>query len=144
MLFRSRDGAALVRYLAWLDREAPKGRLDEITAVSKLETIRAETQQLKDIAFATISGSGPNGAIIHYRVSTASNRKLGPGELFLVDSGAQYQDGTTDVTRTVIIGKPTPEMCARFTLVLKAHIGIATARFPKGTRGIQLDRKSVV
>ncbi len=134
-----RDGAALVRYLAWLDREAPKGQLDEITAVKKLEALRAETQQLKEISFATISGSGPNGAIVHYRVSTQSNRKLGAGELFLVDSGAQYQDGTTDVTRTVAIGKPTREMCERFTLVLKAHIAIATARFPKGTRGVQLD-----
>ena len=134
-----RDGAAVVRYLAWLDREAPRGALDEITAVTKLETLRAETQQLKEISFPTISGSGPNGAIVHYRVSTATNRKLGPGELFLVDSGAQYQDGTTDITRTIVIGKPTREMCERFTLVLKGHIGIATARFPKGTRGIQLD-----
>lgn len=134
-----RDGAAIVRYLAWLDREAPKGRLDEITAVRKLESLRAETQQLKEISFPTISGSGPNGAIVHYRVSTQSNRKLGSGELFLVDSGAQYQDGTTDVTRTIAIGKPTREMCERFTQVLKAHIAIATARFPKGTRGIQLD-----
>jgi Xaa-Pro aminopeptidase len=134
-----RDGAALVRYLAWLDREAPTGQLDEITVVKKLETLRAETQQLREISFATISGSGPNGAIVHYRVSTQSNRKLSPGELFLIDSGAQYQDGTTDVTRTIVIGKPTREMCQRFTLVLKAHIGLATARFPKGTRGIQLD-----
>ncbi len=134
-----RDGAVLVRYLAWFDREAPTGRLDEITAASKLEALRAETQHLKEISFPTISGAGPNGAIVHYRVSTESNRKLGPGELFLVDSGAQYQDGTTDVTRTVVIGKPTREMCERFTLVLKAHIAIATARFPKGTRGVQLD-----
>ncbi len=134
-----RDGAALVRYLAWLDREAPTGMLDEITAVEKLETLRAQTQQLKEISFPTIAGSGANGAIVHYRVSTKSNRKLGPGELFLVDSGAQYQDGTTDVTRTIVIGTPAEDMCERFTLVLKAHIAIATARFPKGTRGIQLD-----
>ena len=134
-----RDGAAVVRYLAWLDREAPKGALDEITAVTKLEAIRAGTQHLKEISFPTISGSGPNGAIVHYRVSTATNRRLEPGELFLVDSGAQYQDGTTDITRTIVIGRPTREMCERFTLVLKGHIGIATARFPKGTRGVQLD-----
>jgi Xaa-Pro aminopeptidase len=134
-----RDGAAIVRYLAWLEREAPKGHVDEIAAVTKLEALRAETQALKEISFATISGSGPNGAIVHYRVSTATNRKLAPGELFLVDSGGQYQDGTTDITRTVAVGKPTKDMCEKFTLVLKGHIAIATARFPKGTRGVQLD-----
>ena len=101
--------------------------------------MRSETQALKEISFDTISGAGPNGAIVHYRVTTATNRKLKAGELYLVDSGAQYLDGTTDVTRTVAIGTPTREMCERFTLVLKGHIGIATARFPKGTRGIDLD-----
>jgi Xaa-Pro aminopeptidase len=134
-----RDGAAVCRFLAWLDREAPSGRLDEITAVRKLEACRAATQKLKEISFSTISGSGPNGAIVHYRVTTATNRKIKPGELFLVDSGGQYQDGTTDITRTIAIGKPTREMCERFTLVLKGHIAIATARFPKDTAGIQLD-----
>ena len=134
-----RDGAAMARYLAWLDREAGSGRLDEITAARQLETLRAETQALKEISFDTISGSGPNGAIVHYRVTTATNRKLKTGELFLVDSGAQYQDGTTDITRTVAIGKPTREMQERFTLVLKGHIAVALARFPKGTRGIDLD-----
>lgn len=134
-----RDGAAVCRFLAWLDRSAHTGKIDEITAVTRLEQERASTQKLKEISFATISGSGPNGAIVHYRVSTDTNRLLQPGELFLVDSGAQYQDGTTDITRTVAIGKPTREMCERFTLVLKGHIAIATARFPKGTRGIQLD-----
>ncbi len=134
-----RDAAAVCRYLAWLDREAPTGRLDEISAVKKLEECRAATQKLKDISFSTISGSGPNGAIVHYRVTTATNRNLKPGELFLVDSGGQYQDGTTDITRTIAIGKPTREMCERFTQVLKGHIAIATARFPKGTRGVQLD-----
>lgn len=134
-----RDGAAMVRYLAWLDRETPRGLIDEITAVQQLEQIRADTQALREISFDTISGSGPNGAIVHYRVSTASNRKLGDGDLFLVDSGAQYVEGTTDITRTVAIGKPTAEMRERFTLVLKGHIAIATARFPKGTRGIDLD-----
>jgi Xaa-Pro aminopeptidase len=134
-----RDGAAIVRYLAWLDREAVFGSIDEITAVQKLEELRAATQKLKEIAFDTISGSGPNGAIVHYRVTTATNRQLRAGELFLVDSGGQYQDGTTDITRTVAIGKPSPEMCQRFTLVLKGHIALATARVPVGTRGVQLD-----
>jgi Xaa-Pro aminopeptidase len=134
-----RDGAAVVRFLAWLDREAPAGALDEITTSRRLEEIRGETQALKEISFDTISGAGPNGAIVHYRVTTATNRKLRSGELYLVDSGAQYLDGTTDITRTVAIGEPTREMCERFTLVLKGHIAIATARFPKGTRGIDLD-----
>jgi Xaa-Pro aminopeptidase len=134
-----RDGAAVARFLAWLDREAETGSIDEIAAAQRLETIRSETQVLKEISFDTISGAGPNGAIVHYRVTTGTNRKLGPGELYLVDSGAQYLDGTTDVTRTVAIGTPTREMCERFTLVLKGHIAISTARFPKGTRGIDLD-----
>ncbi len=134
-----RDGVAMARYLAWLDREAPSGRLDEIAAVKKLEALRAETQKLREISFDTISGSGPNGAIVHYRVSQATNRKLKTGELFLVDSGAQYQDGTTDVTRTVAIGRPSPEMRERFTLVLKGHIAIATLRFPPGTNGAHID-----
>ncbi len=134
-----RDGAAVCRFLSWLDREAPGGEVDEIEAVEKLEACRAETNRLLEISFDTISGSGPNGAIVHYRVSDRTNRRLGPGELFLVDSGAQYQDGTTDITRTVAIGTPTHEMRERFTLVLKGHIGVATARFPKGTRGVDLD-----
>ncbi len=138
-LAHKRDGAAMARYLAWLDREAPRGALDEIMAVRALERMRADTQALREISFDTISGAGPNGAIVHYRVSTASNRRLGEGELFLVDSGAQYVEGTTDITRTVAIGKPTAEMRERFTLVLKGHIAIATACFPKGTRGIDLD-----
>lgn len=134
-----RDGAALARYLAWLDREAPTGTLDEIGAVTRLEAERAKTQALKEISFDTISGAGPNGAIVHYRVSRKTNRKLKQGELFLLDSGAQYIDGTTDVTRTIAIGTPTEEMRDRFTRVLKGHIAIATALFPKGTRGIDLD-----
>jgi Xaa-Pro aminopeptidase len=134
-----RDGVAMARFLAWLDREAPSGSIDEIAASERLETMRAGTQALKEISFDTISGSGPNGAIVHYRVSTATNRALKTGELYLVDSGAQYLDGTTDVTRTVAIGAPTREMQERFTLVLKGHIAIATARFPKDTRGVDLD-----
>ncbi|MBO0766845.1 MAG: aminopeptidase P family N-terminal domain-containing protein, partial [Hyphomicrobiaceae bacterium] len=133
-----RDGAAMARFLAWLDREATTGRIDEITASQRLEEMRAETQALKEISFDTISGSGPNGAIVHYRVTTATNRALRPGELYLVDSGAQYLDGTTDVTRTVAVGQPTREMQERFTLVLKGHIAVATARFPKGARGADL------
>ena len=134
-----RDGAAVVRFLAWLDGEGSNGGIDEITASRRLETVRSETQALKEISFDTISGSGPNGAIVHYRVSAATNRHLQPGELYLVDSGAQYLDGTTDITRTVAIGTPTREMQERFTLVLKGHIAIATARFPRGTRGVDLD-----
>ena len=134
-----RDGVAMTRYLAWLDREAPSGRIDEITAVKRLEEMRAETQALKEISFDTISGSGANGAIVHYRVTEATSRKLAKGELFLVDSGAQYQDGTTDVTRTVAVGKPTQEMRERFTLVLKGMIAISMLRFPKGTTGGHID-----
>jgi Xaa-Pro aminopeptidase len=135
---QARDGAAIVRFLAWLDAQPP-GEIDEIEAVRRLEGFRRATNQLREISFDTISGSGPNGAIVHYRVNAATNRKLRAGELFLIDSGAQYLDGTTDITRTVAIGKPTPEMRERFTLVLKGHIAIATARFPEGTRGIDLD-----
>jgi Xaa-Pro aminopeptidase len=138
-LAHQRDGAVMARFLAWLDREAGAGTVDEISAARQLEILRSETQALKDISFDTISGSGPNAAIVHYRVTTASNRKLQPGQLYLVDSGAQYLDGTTDITRTVAIGAPTGEMQQRFTLVLKGHIAIATARFPKGTRGVDLD-----
>jgi Xaa-Pro aminopeptidase len=134
-----RDGVALTRYLAWLDRKAPGGSVSEIDAVAALETFRRDTGALKDISFPTISGAGPNGAIVHYRVTEATNRKLGSGELFLVDSGAQYEDGTTDVTRTVAIGAPSQEMRERFTLVLKGHIAVARATFPEGTTGAQLD-----
>lgn len=134
-----RDGAALTRYLAWLEREAPGGKISEIEAVAALETFRRETGKLKEISFPTISGAGPNGAIVHYRVTEATNRKLKPGELFLVDSGAQYEDGTTDVTRTVAVGEPTAEMRERFTLVLKGHIAVSLAVFPEGTTGAQLD-----
>jgi Xaa-Pro aminopeptidase len=138
-----RDGAAMVKFLAWLDTQ-PAGSVDEITAVTRLEECRRltgeETQRpLRDVSFDTISGAGPNGAIIHYRVSRATNRRLGDGELFLLDSGAQYQDGTTDITRTVAIGVPTEEMRERATIVLKGMIGISMLRFPAGTRGCDID-----
>ncbi len=135
-----RDGLAMTRFLAWLDTAAAtKAGIDEIEAVEALETFRANTGKLEEISFDTISGSGPNGAIVHYRVNRNTNRRLKKGELFLIDSGAQYADGTTDITRTVAIGKANEEMRQRFTLVLKGHIAIAMARFPKGTRGVDLD-----
>jgi Xaa-Pro aminopeptidase len=134
-----RDGAALARFLAWLEREAPKGKLTEIDAVKALESFRRDSGLLKDISFPTIAGAGPNAAIVHYRVTEKSNRRIGMNELFLVDSGAQYEDGTTDVTRTVVVGAPTDEMRDRFTRVLKGHIAIATAIFPENTSGAQLD-----
>ncbi|MEQ8747759.1 aminopeptidase P family protein [Pyruvatibacter sp.] len=139
-----RDGAAVTRFLAWLSREATSGTQSEISAAQALEAFRAETGALKDLSFDTISGSGPNGAIVHYRVTQATNRTLGPGDIYLVDSGAQYLDGTTDITRTVAIGEPAQtndlkDVRDRFTRVLKGHIGLAMARFPKGTSGSQLD-----
>ncbi len=134
-----RDGAAIARFLKWIDDEAPGGEVDELIASDRLHALRAENEELRDLSFDTISGAGPNGAIVHYRSSEATNRKLQAGELYLVDSGGQYVDGTTDITRTVPIGEPTQEMRDRFTRVLKGHIAIATALFPKGTRGTQLD-----
>ena len=134
-----RDGAALTRFLAWLASEAPKGIVDELTAVDRLYECRAGGENFRGLSFDTISGAGPNGAIVHYRARPDTNRKLEPGSLYLVDSGAQYLDGTTDVTRTVAIGQPTVEMRDRFTRVLKGHIAIATAKFPIGTSGEQLD-----
>src|SRR4051812_17987529 len=138
-----RDGAAVTRFLAWFDREAPNGRLTEIGAVEALESFRRETGLLKDVSFPSISGAGPDGAIVHYRVTRSTDRTIAPGELFLIDSGGQYQDGTTDITRTVAVGEPAQkmrgEMRERFTLVLKGHIAIARAVFPEGIAGSQLD-----
>ncbi len=139
-----RDGVAVTRFLAYLEKNAPTGTLDEIAAAQALERFRAEAgtedgTPLADIAFDTISGAGPNGAIIHYRVTESTNRWIEPGMLYLVDSGAQYRDGTTDITRTVAIGAPTAEMRDRFTRVLKGHVAVATARFPRGTTGAQID-----
>jgi Xaa-Pro aminopeptidase len=134
-----RDGLAMARFLAWLDEVAESGKIDEVAAAMKLEDCRRESGQLKDISFDTISAAGPNGAIVHYRPTAKGKRALQSGTLYLIDSGAQYRDGTTDVTRTVAIGTPTAEMRRHYGLVLKAHIAIATARFPKGTRGQDLD-----
>ena len=134
-----RDGAALVKFLHWLDTQAQSGKETEISAAQKLENFRQETGLLRDLSFETISGAGANGAIVHYRASTATSATLSKGTLFLVDSGGQYQDGTTDVTRTVPIGSASAEMRRRFTLVLKGHIALASIRFPQGTSGHQLD-----
>ncbi|MBZ6377052.1 X-Pro aminopeptidase [Pacificimonas flava] len=134
-----RDGAAISRFLKWLDEEAPKGELDELGAAARLAEIRGESNILRDTSFETISAAGPNAALPHYRVDEASNRKLEPNGIFLCDSGGQYDDGTTDITRTIIVGDPTAEMKDRFTRVLKGHIALATAVFPEGTSGGQLD-----
>jgi Xaa-Pro aminopeptidase len=134
-----RDAVALTRFLAWIDREAPSGALTEIDTVEALETFRRDTGALKDVSFPTIAGTGPNGAIVHYRVTRKTNRRISPGDLLLIDSGAQYEDGTTDVTRTIAIGEPTTEMRDRFTRVLRGHIAIARAVFPDGTTGAQID-----
>ncbi|HEX2483236.1 MAG TPA: aminopeptidase family protein P, partial [Methylomirabilota bacterium] len=134
-----KDGIALSRFLAWLVREGPAGRLTEITAAERLDALRAEESLFRDVSFPTISGAGPNGAIVHYRATPRTDRQIESGMLYLVDSGAQYLDGTTDVTRTVAIGPPTAEQRDRFTRVLRGHIALARASFPKGTTGSQLD-----
>jgi Xaa-Pro aminopeptidase len=136
---QQRDGVAVTRFLAWFDGEAPRGRLTEIDAVEALESFRRDTGLLKDVSFPTIAGAGSDGAIVHYRVSRKSNRRIAAGELFLVDSGGQYEDGTTDITRTIAVGTPSADMRKTFTLVLKGHIAIARAVFPDGTSGAQLD-----
>ena len=139
-----RDGRALVRFLAWLDTEAPSGRLTEMDAATRLYALRAEDERFRGLSFETIAGAGPNGAIVHYRVDENSNRRLEPGSVFLLDSGGQYLDGTTDVTRTVYIrdpdgGSAPEEVRDRFTRVLRGHIALATAVFPRGVTGGQLD-----
>ena len=139
-----RDGAALTRFLHWFAEQAEaitagQGELDELGAAAKLRQFRDLTNSLEDLSFDTISSAGPNGAVVHYRVSEETNRKIEPNSLYLVDSGGQYRDGTTDVTRTLPVGTPTPEMRDRFTRVLKGHIALSRAVFPTGTRGTQLD-----
>ena len=132
-----RDGVALAKFLAWFDREGHA--TDEITCCERLEAFRAESGELIDLSFGTISGSGPNGAIVHYHATRATNRKIDRDGLFLLDSGGQYRDGTTDVTRTIAVGTPSAEMRRCFTLVLKGHLAVATARFPVGSDGVALD-----
>jgi Xaa-Pro aminopeptidase len=134
-----RDGAAVTRFLAWLSHEVPKGDLREIAASDRLEVFRRAGDHFRDLSFPTISGAGANGAIVHYRAMPETEKRLESGTLYLLDSGAQYLDGTTDITRTIAIGQPTAEMRDRFTRVLKGHIALATAHFPKGTTGTQLD-----
>ena len=132
-----RDGAAMATFLAWFDAEG--WATDEITCCERLERCRAASGELLDLSFPTISGAGPNGAIVHYHSSRATNRPIDRDCVFLLDSGAQYRDGTTDVTRTIAVGTPSAEMKRGFTLVLKGHIALATARFPVGTPGAALD-----
>ena len=138
---QARDAAAMVHFLHWLSREGPSGQIDELAAAQWLHRARAASGHLRDLSFDTISGAGPNGAIVHYRVSEETNRRLEPGSMYLVDSGGQYPDGTTDITRTVWIGpgEPGAEERDRFTRVLKGHIALARAVFPAGTLGSQLD-----
>lgn len=138
---QARDGAAVARFLHWLSVEGPKGGVDELGAAERLRAFRADSGQLRDLSFDTISGAGPNGAIVHYRVGEDTNRRLDPGSVYLVDSGGQYADGTTDITRTVWIGPGVPpaEIRDRNTRVLKGHIRLATQTFPAGTGGAQLD-----
>ncbi len=136
---QARDGAALSRFLKWFEAEAPKGGLTEMSAADRLQAFREETGVLRDLSFDTISATGPNGAIPHYKVTDESSLPIELGQLYLVDSGGQYADGTTDVTRVMPVGAPTAEMKDRFTRVLKGHIAIATALFPEGTVGAQLD-----
>jgi len=134
-----RDGAALSRFLRWYEANGQTGEVTEIDCAKKVEEFREATNELQDLSFNSISSAGPNGAINHYRPDTQTNRKLAKGSLFLLDSGGQYLDGTTDVTRTMAIGEPSEEMKERNTRVLKGHIALARARFPKGTTGSQLD-----
>lgn len=133
-----RDGVAVARFLTWFDAEAPSGELTEIDAAAALERFRRETNQLKDVSFPSISGAGPNAALPHYRVSAHSNQRIGQG-IYLIDSGGQYEDGTTDITRTLAIGAVTPEMKDRYTRVLKGHLAISRLVFPKGVSGAQID-----
>jgi Xaa-Pro aminopeptidase len=134
-----RDGAAMVKFFTWLEDAVPRGGVTELSAADKLESLRREVPLFKGLSFETISAYGAHGAIVHYSSTEKSNVELKPEGLFLLDSGGQYLDGTTDITRTVALGEPTAEQKDRFTRVLKGHIDLALAKFPQGTQGIQLD-----
>ncbi|RJF88204.1 aminopeptidase P family protein [Oleomonas cavernae] len=135
-----RDAGAIVRFLAWLDGAVAAGeRLDELDVVDRLASFRRAHGHFRGPSFDTIAGFGANGAIVHYRASPATAKTLEPGNLLLLDSGAQYPDGTTDITRTMAIGRPSPEHRDRYTRVLKGHLALGSARFPQGTTGSQLD-----
>ena len=134
-----RDGVALAKFLHWIDTEAQTTFPDEMEVVTRLEAFRAESGAMKDLSFDTIAGALSNAALPHYRPTERLNKKTTPGSILLVDSGAQYLDGTTDVTRTMALGTPSREMCERFTLVLKGHLALAAVRFPAGTTGSALD-----
>jgi len=138
---QARDGAAVVRFLRWLERVGPEGTQSELSAAARLEGERRASNALMDLSFDTIAGAGPNGAKMHYKADESTNLVIEPNSVFLVDSGGQYRDGTTDITRTVWIGPGAPpaEVCDRFTRVLKGHIALARAVFPAGTVGGQLD-----
>jgi len=134
-----RDGVALTRFLHWVSVEAPKGNVTELLAAARLYEFRKATGELRDLSFPTISAFGPNAALAHYQPTESTNKLLAAGSLYLVDSGGQYLDGTTDVTRTIAIGTPSPVMRDHFTRVLKGHIAVAGCTFPMGTQGGQLD-----
>jgi len=134
-----RDGAAMARFLCWLDTKSPGGGLKEIKVAKRLEQYRHETGHLRDISFDTISAYGPNGAQPHYRVSRETNQPLSGGSLYLIDSGGQYPDGTTDITRVIAIGEPAERHRRAFTLVLRGMIAVSRARYPQGTTGVQID-----
>lgn len=134
-----RDGVAMVNFLCWLEREVPKGTVSEISASDRLTEFRAEQELFRGLSFETISGYAAHGAIVHYASTPKTNVKLKPKGIYLVDSGGQYLDGTTDVTRTVCLGEPNPEQKDRFTRVLKGHLALAMIKFPSGTTGVQLD-----
>ncbi len=141
-----RDAVAMCKFLCWFEDAVPSGNVDELSATEKLLDFRKQQENFRGLSFDTISGAGPNGAIVHYRSSPATNRKIAGDMLYLLDSGGQYLDGTTDLTRTIAIGRPTEEQRDRYTRVLKGHIALAQARFPVGRSGAHLDslaRKSL-
>jgi len=134
-----RDGVAMCKFLCWFEENVASGNIDELSAAAKLLEFRQKQRHFHSLSFDTISGAGPNGAIVHYKASLETNRKITGNMLYLLDSGGQYRDGTTDITRTIAVGKSTEEQRDRFTRVLKGHIALAQARFPVGRTGAHLD-----